>query len=125
MLFRSIREQIQKLTIKESRLSIQDTSSREDSQVELFNAAWEKGLEELDYNKADGIITDEGSIIDIYMNNGDKLTWASKNNPAVAGIYLNGEQIKSVNSQEKFSTKSWDLVKQVYASSSLDKNAGV
>lgn len=120
-----IQEQIAKTLITESKVQMEDRSTKGIKNITLVNTVWEKGLEGFDYNKAEGVFTDEGNLLDIYMNNGDKVTWVAKNNPAIASIFVNGEEVKSVNSKEKFSNKYWDLVKQNYASSSLDKNAGV
>jgi hypothetical protein len=119
-----VQEQVKSI-LSEARVNIENKSSSSSKPMSIINQAWERGLDELQYNKADGILTDEGSLIDIYMNNGDKLTWISKNNPATAGVYLNGEILKQYGSREKFASKYWDLVKQAYADSSRTKNAGV
>jgi len=100
----------------ESKVQIKDESNRGFSSQ--LAKVWEQGLEGLDYNKAIGTIKEEGSILDVYMNNGDKLTFIRNTNPAYGGVYINEKLVKKINSQELFSQRATDILKKVYQKSS-------
>lgn len=110
-------EQINKIFLKESKVQIKDESKRGFSKHLVV--VWEKGLEDMDYNKAIGTIKTDGSILDVYMNNGDKITFVRQMNPAKGGIYVNDKLVKKINSQELFTNKATDLIKNTYMNSGL------